>query len=77
VSIINRFYGAAVSTLDFESRNPGSNPGRTFSFVFFEYLHHFVFSYHFPHSAFFLLVPIGSIEIKWDGVVAEMVDGNT
>eukprot|EP01046_Picozoa_sp_COSAG06_P013333 COSAG06_NODE_804_length_12172_cov_15.171954_12_plen_116_part_00 len=28
-----RFYGVMVSTLDFESNDPGSNPGRTLSFL--------------------------------------------
>jgi hypothetical protein len=30
------FYGAVVSTLDFESNNPGSNPGRNI-FIFFSH----------------------------------------
>ena len=31
----HRFYGVVVSTADFESADPGSNPGRT---LFFEQL---------------------------------------
>ena len=30
---ICRFYGVVVSTADFESADPGSNPGRTFFYI--------------------------------------------
>jgi hypothetical protein len=33
-----RFCSVMAITLDFESNNPGSNPGRTFFFFFFIYL---------------------------------------
>lgn len=33
-SLSNRFYGVVVSTPDFESGDLGSNPGRTFFFLF-------------------------------------------
>ena len=35
VTITPRFYGVMVSTLDFESSDPGSNPGRTSNFKMF------------------------------------------
>ena len=41
-TFLTRFYGAVVSTLDFESSNLGSNPGRTFDPSISTLTRHFV-----------------------------------
>lgn len=74
---VNWFYGVTVSTLDFESKDPSSNLGRTSFFYFFFFFsistcvyiiffHVYIFAILFLHSvASHSDIPCGSATNEW------------
>ena len=64
--VYERFYGVMVSTMDFESIDPGSNPGRTYFFHSFLSEHYFIqdLSYKLFGTSCTTLLILGEFQIQ-------------